>query len=115
MSARAPLTTVCTRCDRPILEVRWDDQLDTIIGRPRLDPTSLDDQQIIACVIVGVDLWHIGRSKLGHHTTSQRTPWWPTEPIPGHIVPEHHCARTWHGTLLDLTPPTHHTPDTPPF
>lgn len=115
MSATTPLAATCTKCGRRVLEVRWDFDLDTLIGRPRLDPIELDAQQIVACVITGMPLWQV-YEHAGRTVTSQRGPLWPREPMPGHIVPEHTCDRTWTGPAVILADPAPAaTSATPPF
>ncbi|WP_431800356.1 hypothetical protein [Microbacterium kunmingense] len=104
----------CPRCRRRVLEVTWDYQADFLFGMPRLDPVTLDQQQIVACVITGVPLWQLHRNARGL-LTSHRTRWWPRRPIPGHIVPEHHCTRQWDAFPIDLTTTDTVTPAEAPF
>lgn len=114
MTATTPLAAACTGCGRRVLEVRWDHRDDVLIGAPRIDGVSLDWQQVTACVLAGITLWQI-HEWAGRVVTSRRTRYWPTKPIPGHIAPEHHCARTWDAFPLDLAPAETVTPDQPPF
>lgn len=115
MTATAPLYMKCRRCDASVLEVRWDWQMDTLIGSPRLDPVALDYQQITACIITGVPLWQLHQRLVGGWLTSRRTRWWPTGPMPGHVVPEHACGACWDAFPVDLSTVETVYPDKPPF
>lgn len=115
MTATSPLYTSCFRCGTSVLEVRWDWQLNTLYGAPRLDPVALDYQQVTACIITGLPLWQLHRRLSGQWLTSHRTRWWPRAPMPGHIVPEHACAARWDAFPLDLSTTSPTYPDTPPF
>lgn len=114
MSATAPLYTVCPTCRRRVLEVRHDWHEGILIGEPRIDPVTLDHQQVTACVIAGITLWQI-HEHAGHHVTSKRSRWWPRRPIPGHIAPVHQCGRVWDAFPLNLAPADHPLPERCPF
>jgi hypothetical protein len=114
MTTTTPLLAACPRCRARVLEVRWDHHEDTLIGAPALDPVTLDPHQVLACVVAGIPLWQV-HEYAGHPVTSQRTAWWPTAPLPGHIAPAHRCGTAWDAFPLDLSPDTTLTPDTAPF
>lgn len=114
MSTRTPVYATCPDCRRRVLEVRHDHHQGILIGEPRLDPVSLDEQQIVACVITGARIWQL-HDQAGEPVTSRRTRWWPLNPIPGHVVPEHVCSRVWDAPRLNLAPDPSATPDTCPF
>lgn len=113
MSA-TPVLVSCRRCRARVLEVRADWHEGIVIGEPRLDPVTLDRQQILACVITGIPLWQV-HQHAGRPVTSLRTRWWPTKPLPGHTAPEHACRRTWEAFPLSLAPDPTLIPDTCPF
>lgn len=115
MTATSPLYASCRRCGAHILEVRWDWQLDTVIGTPRLDPVALDYQQITACVVAGIPLWQLQRQRLGNWVTSRRSFWWPRTPVDGHTLPAHACGARWDAFPVDLSTAPVTYPDTPPF
>ncbi len=114
MTATTPLYAACRRCGGRVLEVRWDFQQDILIGAPRLEPVSLDYQQVTACVIAGIPLWQI-HEHARKTVTSRRSRWWPRTPVPGHIAPEHGCGRVWDAFPLDLAPDLTPIPETCPF
>lgn len=114
MSATAPLFIRCPRCTRDVLEVRMDFQLGVLVGNPRLDAVQLDQDQITACIIAGLRLWQI-EQRAGRLYTSGRSRWWPSQPVPGFIVPEHSCSRVWDAPALNLAPPALPTFAEPPF
>lgn len=114
MSAVSPLMTKCRRCAAHVLEVRVDFDLGVLVGSPHLDPVVLTDQQVVACVITGAPLWQVYEYG-GRTVTSQRGRLWPREPMPGEIVPEHDCARTWTGPPLVLAQPKPPALTEPPF
>jgi hypothetical protein len=111
---KAPRYVTCPRCRARVLEVRWDFQMDVLIGMPLLDPVALQPLQIVACVITRVQLWQI-HEHAGKTITSQRTPWWPRKPVDGEISPRHRCGHTWDAPALDLVPDEVVYPDQPPF
>lgn len=114
MSATTPRYVTCPRCRARVLEVRWDYQMDILIGTPLLDPVALGQLQIVACVITGVKLWQV-HEHAGRPVTSRRSRWWPTKPVAGEISPEHRCKHTWDAPALDLAPEVTVYPDRPPF
>ena len=114
MTATTPLQATCNRCGRRVLDVRWDWHQDILIGEPRLELVTLDHQQVTACVIAGIPIWQI-HEHAGRTITSHRTRHWPRKRIPGHIAPEHNCARVWDAFPIDLAPDPNHIPDTCPF
>jgi hypothetical protein len=114
MTATAPLYTACALCGGRVLEVRWDWHEGLLIGEPRLEPVSLDYQQVTACIIAGIRLWQL-HEHAGKPVTSKRGPWWPRSPLPGHILPEHACGRVWDAFPVDLAPDPLNIPDTCPF
>ncbi len=114
MSAVTPLTTACGRCGRRVLEVRLDFDLGLLVGKPRIDPVVLARPQVVACVITDVPLWQVYEHG-GRTVTSQRGRLWPREPMPGDIVPEHACDRTWTAPPLVLAQPTPPALTEPPF
>ena len=103
MRAVSPLAAACPRCHARVLDVRVDFDLGVLIGTPRLDPAVLDATAIVACVITSVPLWQV-YDHAGRTVTSQRSAWWPRAPMPGHVLAEHACARTWPGAPIDLAP-----------
>lgn len=103
-TSKSPLLTTCRRCAVPVLEVR-DDFRGILGGTPRLDPVNLDQQQILACIIVGTPLWQIQKRPLGNWVTSQRTRYWPRKPVDGYTAPEHKCGTIWDAFPVDLAPP----------
>lgn len=114
MTATTPLAATCTGCGARVLEVRWDWAEDILIGTPRLDPVTLDPQQVLACVIAGIPVWQV-HEHAGRTVTSHRTAYWPRKPMPGHIAPEHACGRRWDAFPIDLAPDPTDIPDTCPF
>lgn len=114
MSTRTPIYVTCTGCRRQVLEVRWDHHQDILLEQARLDPVSLDHQQITACIIAEISLWQL-HEHAGEPITSHRTRWWPRRRVPGHVLPEHACGRTWDAFPINLAPDPTLYPDTPPF
>lgn len=116
MSAVSPLAATCPRCHARVLDVRVNFDLGVLIGTPRLDPTVLDATAIVACVITSVPLWQV-YEYAGRTVTSQRSAGWPRTLVPGRVLAEHACARTWPGTPIDLAPLVAATavPDICPF
>lgn len=114
MTATAPVYITCRNCHRQVLEVRWDFHQGILLGEPRIDPVSLDYQQITACIITGIHLWQL-HEHARRPVTSHRTRWWPRKPVPGHVLPEHDCARTWDAFPVDLAPEDPTIPAQPPF
>lgn len=116
MTATAPLLAPCGWCGAQVLQVRWDYQLDTVIGDPRLDPVALDQQQVTACIIAGIPLWQLQQRSTGRWITSARSRWWPRRPVDGSTVPEHDCSRRWDAVPAPFTPDPGITyPDIAPF
>ena len=114
MTATAPLYIRCARCGRMVLEVRADWHDDVLIGEPRLDPVSLDRQQLTACILTGIRVWQL-HQVAGSPVTSRRSRYWPRTPIAGHILPEHACARVWDAFPVDLARIDTPTPEQCPF
>lgn len=114
MTTKSPRYVTCTRCRARVLEVREDYQLGVLIGTPLLDPVALQQLQVVACVITGVQLWQI-HEHAGKHVTSSRSRWWPCRPVDGYIAPVHRCGHTWDAPALDLKPDEVVYPDQPPF
>lgn len=114
MTVTAPLYATCNACRGRVVEVRWDWYEDLLLGEPRLEPVSLDYQQITACVIAGIPLWQL-HEHAGRPVTSHRTRWWPKRKIAGHVLPEHACGRVWDAFPIDLAPDPAEIPETCPF
>lgn len=112
--SRSPLVANCPRCGRRVLEVLADWAGEVLYGEPRLDPVSLDYQQVTACIVIGIPLWQI-HDHAGRKVTSRRSRWWPRKPMAGHISPEHACGRVWDAFPLNLAPLETPIPDNPPF
>lgn len=114
MTATTPLLARCIRCGARVLEVRWDWQEGCLFGEPRLDPVSLDYQQVTACIVTGIPLWQV-HEHARKPVTSRRRRWWPTHPIAGHIAPVHACGRVWDAFPLELAPDEPTYPTEAPF
>jgi len=115
VTATTPLVGTCPRCKARVLEVRWDYELDLVVGKPRLDLTVLSLEQITACIITGRDLWQL-HEHAGRKVTSHRSRWWPRAPIDGTVHAEHRCGTVWPGTDVILAEPQPPAPVTePPF
>lgn len=114
MTATTPLYATCPGCRGRVLEVRWDWHEDLLIGEPRLEPVSLDYQQVTACIITRIPLWQL-HEHAGKPVTSKRSAWWPRRPVPGHILPTHACGRVWDAFPIDLSPDPDLIPETCPF
>lgn len=114
MTATAPLYTRCARCGVRVLEVRWDWAEGALFGEPRVDPVSLDREQLTACIVIGIQLWQV-HPHAGRTVTSKRTRWWPRQPMPGYIAPVHACGRVWDAFPIDLAPDEITYPTEAPF
>ena len=118
--SRPPLVESCPKCGRRVLAVREDDYHEFVIGRPLIDPVALNQQQVIACVLAGIDLWQVTRRVLGWVTAHRDVSWpYPPKPgqppYPGHIAPVHRCTATWDAPPIDTQPDRAPVPDKPPF
>jgi hypothetical protein len=115
VTAVAPLYAPCPRCQVQVLEVRWDWQLDTVIGTPRLDPVALRPDQVTACILTGLQTWQLQRRVTGVWTTSHRWRHWPTRPVDGETLPAHLCGRVWDAPPVRMAPDSASDLTDPPF
>lgn len=114
MIAKAPLAARCGRCGRDVLEARDDWHQGVLLADPRIDPVDLSADQLLACVIAGIQVWQL-HQVAGRWVTSLRSRYWPRRPVDGPIAPAHDCDRTWSAPRLNLAPDVTHVPDACPF
>lgn len=109
---------LCRHCGAVILTGEWDDAMGCLMPLVRLDPTPLDQDSLLACVLTGRRLWWITPTASHDWIATFQAPCMlsliPEGPDGAVTVPEHLCGCMF-GTHLPRPPTAAQQPDKPPF